>query len=666
MALIIPDSFDKLFLRNNGSGASFADSSTANVKTVTANGNATQLSIPFTDLPLIRSTGVIKNNLTAGFFNGTSDYLLIPAHADFAPGTGAFTIELKLMILGTPGVLYAITDTRSSSANTTGFNLYIDSSRQLAMNIGNSTAITGATALVINTWYHVMLIGNGAANGSRNVKMYLDAVQDGSTWTADYNFTDNPVTPIGVINITGLYHFNGWMKELRWSNVARTVAVPTTQYTSDANTKLLLHFNNPAKSPIGPAIYFDGAGDYLTVPNGGSYDVGTGDFCIDFTLRSLAGQADVAMGIFDSGVDANKGIYIHWAPAASKYIGIYLNGVSVSGDVTITHTLGTASSYRAQRASGTIRLFENGKQIYSAANSTNITENSAVSASLGMRISGGSSPFTGHMREVRFSNVVRDSNAVYTPSQIGFTVDANTKLYIKGNENNGVTTFIDSETTPKTVTTFGDTKIKYTEDYRSCIFKDDGNTGHKPYPVSTCKVDFFSAFGSGVAYFDGTGDYLSVPDSVDWDAANFAYEVFFRPRILSVSQGFVGRSGATDAGWINVHWNNSTTNLELSINGVTTTLSFPLVAGMWHYLLISRNGSTIRFFFNGTLQSTTYAYGTALAPAGTIVFGRKDTVDFDGLMDNIRFASGTARYTATFNPPEDVTDEALTGFFLFL
>jgi hypothetical protein len=46
--------------------------------------------------------------------------------------------------------------------------------------------ITGSTTLSANTWYHYALIGNGAGAGSRNVKVYLNGVEDGS-YTADYN-----------------------------------------------------------------------------------------------------------------------------------------------------------------------------------------------------------------------------------------------------------------------------------------------------------------------------------------------------------------------------------------------------------------------------------------------------------------------------------------------
>jgi hypothetical protein len=67
-AQVPPDNYDVLLLKCDGTNNQFVDSSTANPKSVTANGNATQLPIKF--------------NRTAGFFNGTTDYVVVPDSPD--------------------------------------------------------------------------------------------------------------------------------------------------------------------------------------------------------------------------------------------------------------------------------------------------------------------------------------------------------------------------------------------------------------------------------------------------------------------------------------------------------------------------------------------------------------------------------------------------------
>jgi hypothetical protein len=218
-------------------------------------------------------------------------------------------------------------------------------------------------------------------------------------------------------------------------------------------------------------------------------------------------------------------------------------------------------------------------------------------------------------------------------------------LYIKGDENNGVTTFVDSETTPKTVTTVGDTKIKYTEDYRSCIFKDE--TGKFPYPVGSAKVDFF-AIGSGVGYFDGTNDYLSVPDSADWEFGTGPYTVEFYVRwsvvgttvLLNWADIWKYRYAAG-----HLYWENG--------GGVWNDAVWTPVANTWYHVSSARGATNVITFINGVVMDTD-ANSTDLTGTAELRFGvdASGDNDFNGLADNIRISKGVARYTATFNPPE--------------
>jgi hypothetical protein len=398
---------------------------------------------------------------------------------------------------------------------------------------------------------------------------------------------------------------------------------------------------------LAPAIAFDGTGDYLTVPNGGSYDVGTGDFCIDAVLWIPSGLANVAYDLFDSGVAASKGIAIALGLGAANNAEIYLNG-SLKLTATMSYRTNSWNALRFQRSGGNLRAFRDGVQTGTVGDTTNITANSAQAATVGAKI-GGTDVLNGYLREFRFSDTGRDSNTTYAPSQSGFTVDANTKLYIKGDENNGVTTFVDSETTPKTVTTAGDTKIKYTEDYRSCIFKDE--TGKFPYPVGSAKVDFF-AIGSGVGYFDGTNDYLSIPDSDDWDfgTGTFTAEVYVR--WSTVGTASILYRGANN-------WGLEYAAAHLYWYAETSTINdgaFTPIVNTWYHFAVSRGVANSILFVNGSVIDTD-ANSTDIADTTELRIGVNDSTanDFLGLLDNIRISKGVARYTASFNPPEFMT-----------
>lgn len=96
------------------------------------------------------------------------------------------------------------------------------------------------------------------------------------------------------------------MDEFRVSNSARWISnftSPTSPVTTDANTKLLLHFdgdessgnhsisfNNGSSMNSGGKFdgtyYFDGTNDYLSLPDSNDWSFGTGDFTIDFWTKS--------------------------------------------------------------------------------------------------------------------------------------------------------------------------------------------------------------------------------------------------------------------------------------------------------------------------------------------------------------------------------------------
>ena len=91
---------------------------------------------------------------------------------------------------------------------------------------------------------------------------------------------------------------------------------------------------------------------------------------------------------------------------------------------------------------------------------------------------------------------------------------------------------------------------------------DDGNTGHIVTQVGTAKVDTsIKKFGSGLVFFDGNSDYLSIPDSDDWNVfANttddWTLDLWARHNSLATSQTyFVQRIDAYN--WWIVYWSSA-------------------------------------------------------------------------------------------------------------
>jgi hypothetical protein len=151
----------------------------------------------WTDLSGNGNNGTLTNGPTYSsanggsiVFDGVNDYVTLSS-SQIAPGTGAFTWNfwIKLNDLTTYSIIFSGTGSNSDYgvilANyPVGYGLayyanglqIIDSPRSFA------------------SWCYVTFVGNGGADGSRNVKLYGNTIQVGSTYNINYNFTST--TPI--------------------------------------------------------------------------------------------------------------------------------------------------------------------------------------------------------------------------------------------------------------------------------------------------------------------------------------------------------------------------------------------------------------------------------------------------------------------------------------
>jgi len=228
------------------------------------------------------------------------------------------------------------------------------------------------------------------------------------------------------------------------------------------------------------------------------------------------------------------------------------------------------------------------------------------------------------------------------------TPDPNTVLLLPMQGANGATNFFDASLggvgSPHTVTAVADAQI---------------STGQT------------SPFGDsdGVGLLDGTGDYLSVPASADWDygSDNFTVEFWFRadasqvnsPHLLS-SSSFklrISLDNKTDVG-------RNDGALALVAIGSTSTSAATYdenngtlyLDQTWHHLALCRVTNTMYLFIDGIRLTPTYGTetigGTLDESAETVYVGTYNGSDtFNGYLSDLRISNGIARYTANFTPP---------------
>lgn len=195
-------------------------------------------------------------------------------------------------------------------------------------------------------------------------------------------------------------------------------------------------------------------------------------------------------------------------------------------------------------------------------------------------------------------------------------------------DNNNLT---DSSSNNRTVTAFGDAHAGTFSPYRQ---------------------------GGYSAYFNGTSDYLQVPDSSTLDLpADFTIE-FWMYRKADTSgtyQSILGGNGNPSNGW-NFYVTNS--NNVLSFFHSSFLITGPAIEdNRWYHVALTRSGTTLTMYVDGTsvgtaTTSTSFAQNTA--NAGTrIGYDNQANGYFHGYLTDVRVVQGTAVYTTNFTPPEE-------------
>jgi hypothetical protein len=178
--------------------------------------------------------------------DGTGDYVSLVSQLDFGFGTGDFTIE-GWFYRDTTGVAVSLFDFRTAATQNAPW-VFITSGGTLAYYVNGSTRISGAGGITAGSWHHVAVSRSGT-----NTKMFVNGTQIGVTWTDTTNYIQSPLT-IGARFTGALEFFNGYIDDVRVTKgVARyttTFTAPTSAFTSDLSTVLLLHFNGSAGSTI--------------------------------------------------------------------------------------------------------------------------------------------------------------------------------------------------------------------------------------------------------------------------------------------------------------------------------------------------------------------------------------------------------------------------------
>ena len=322
--------------------------------TITPNGSPTVVAFsPFAPTAAYTTAAVGGS----GYFDSNGDFLSgigTTSSFNFMHNTTAlFTIEAWVYKTVAGSQMQIAVNNDSASANI-GISFYITTANQLSLfisrGVGGAVVIdtTSTGTVPINTWTHVAVTYDQSL-ASSNATFYINGSSAGTgNKTANTPSSSNATNALCIgARTTGADPFSGYMNGVRISNIVRSISVPTSPYTSDGNTSLLLNFTNggavdaTAKNVLetvgnaqistsvskfgGGSIAFDGTGDYLSMLATPILALGTGPYTIEAWINLSA------------------------LPTAGNTAPIYQNGTHQSG--TVFHELvvfNDSSTYKLQ------------------------------------------------------------------------------------------------------------------------------------------------------------------------------------------------------------------------------------------------------------------------------------------------------------------------------
>ena len=163
-----------------------------------------------------------------------------------------------------------------------------------------------------------------------------------------------------------------------------------------------------------------------------------------------------------------------------------------------------------------------------------------------------------------------------------------------------------------------------------------------------------SKFGGSSMYFDGTGDYLSIPinPSLIFGTGDFTIETWIYLPSVSGNFGIVGMGSGGFFAQV-----NSGNNIHVSQADVVDLADFAisptLSANTWYHFAMTRSGTSMKAFINGIQQGSTVTNSTNFIGTNAVLVGGHPggIILYSGYMDDFRITKGYARYTSNFTPP---------------
>ena len=193
--------------------------------------------------------------------------------------------------------------------------------------------------------------------------------------------------------------------------------------------------------------------------------------------------------------------------------------------------------------------------------------------------------------------------------------------------------------------------------FQSNRFLENSSNARTVSVTGTIKIKSFNPFQQNTGkslYFDGTGDYLTIPSNQSMGSASFTWEAWiYLPASASsyrqiISTRASSSTASSTAGSISV---SNSGYLNYWTSGSIATGSTLVPVGSWVHVALVRNGTALAIYQNGLSVATATNSDNLTVASMSIGANYDGTEPFTGYISDARITRGYARYTTTFTPP---------------
>jgi hypothetical protein len=389
--------------------------------------------------------------------------------------------------------------------------------------------------------------------------------------------------------------------------------------------------------------------NYLTIPSSSDFDLISTNFTVEFFVNVSAFNTMASSGsnFFGNGLaTALNGWSMGFAGSGNTVTSIefrtFSSGSQAANSFTVSFPLNTwvhVALVRNGSGSNNLAMYVNGVQ--QGSSQTAVTYSSAGGTfSFGSGSYLQNATYSGNaayfISNVRLSKTVVYT-ANFTPPTSALPALASTTLLICA-----ANRFINLGTNTGAITATG---------------WNTTTPSVQPFSPFAPTAAYSAATVGGSGYFDVSGDRLKVPYNPNllFLSGDFTVEMWLYKLANTAFMVACGNlSSASTAAWIimgdvtgnKITWYTNGAFLLESTSSLSTSV--------WHHIAITRSGSTIRLFVNGT-QEASATHTQNYNVTNDLIIGNDNQLigarDWNGYIDDLRITRGFARYTSNFTPP---------------